>query len=71
MAKLTSAGRKKLKPSQFAGPGRSYPDEDKSHADDAKARASEMFNKGHISAAEKASIDRKADKVIARSKGKK
>lgn len=40
MAKLNTAERKKLKLSDFAGPGRTYPDEDLSHARDALARAS-------------------------------
>ena len=40
MAKLTAAARDKLKPSQFAGPGKTYPDEDLSHARDALSRVS-------------------------------
>ena len=32
MAKLTTAGRNKIASKNFAGPGRSYPVEDKSHA---------------------------------------
>lgn len=69
MAKLSSKSRDKLAKSKFAGPGRSYPVPDKSHAANAKARASEMENKGKISASEKARIDAKADKVL--DKGKK
>jgi hypothetical protein len=42
-------------------PGGRYPVEDKAHARDAKARASQAFNAGHLSAAEKARVDRKAD----------
>jgi hypothetical protein len=32
MAKLTTAGRNKIAGKNFAGPGRSYPVEDKNHA---------------------------------------
>ncbi len=65
MAKLTTKGRKRLKSSTFGMPGeRKYPMPDKSHAGNAKARASQQFNKGNLSAAEKAKIDRKADKIL-------
>lgn len=39
MAKLNAARRNKLPSKDFAGPGRSYPIEDKAHAKDALARA--------------------------------
>ena len=68
MAKLTSEARNKLSKSQFAGPDRSYPVNDASHARNAKARASEMENKGKLSPAMKSRIDAKADKVLARKK---
>lgn len=64
MAKLTSKERKKLPKSDFAGPDRSYPVNDKSHARAAKSRASEMESKGKISASTKAKIDAKADKKL-------
>lgn len=41
MAKLTTAGRDKIAPKNFAGPKKSYPIEDKSHARNALARVSE------------------------------
>ena len=41
MAKLTAAGRKKIPTKDFAGPARSYPIEDASHARNALARASQ------------------------------
>jgi hypothetical protein len=66
MAKLSTKARNKLSTSAFAGPGRSYPVEDASHARNAKARASEMANKGRISSAEKSRIDSKADRVLKR-----
>jgi len=41
-----------------------YPINDKAHAQNAKARASEMEHQGKISAATKAQIDRASDRVI-------
>ncbi len=41
MAKLTTAGRKRLRSSVFALPGRRYPIEDKNHARNALARVSQ------------------------------
>lgn len=38
MAKLTTAGRDKIAPKNFAGPNKSYPVEDKSHARNALSR---------------------------------
>ena len=37
---------------------------DKSHARNAKARASQQRKKGDLTAAEKAQIDRKADRIL-------
>ena len=69
MSKLTTNARKKLKPKQFALPkSRKYPMPDKSHAANAKTRASEMEHKGKISESTKEKIDTKANKVL---KGKK
>jgi hypothetical protein len=64
MAKLTSKERKTLPKKDFAGPGRSYPVENKSHARDAKARASEEEHKGKLSKSAENKIDRAADKVL-------
>lgn len=41
-----------------------YPMPDKAHAANAKARAYEEFNKGHLSAPQKAKIDAKANKIL-------
>ena len=54
MAKLSSKARKALPKSDFAGPNRSYPINDKSHARNALARASQ-----NASPSEEASIKRK------------
>lgn len=42
MSKLTSAARKAIPTKEFAGPKRSYPIPDKSHARNALARVSEF-----------------------------
>ena len=41
MSKLTAAQRKRIEPKDFAGPDKSYPIEDKSHARNALARVSQ------------------------------
>jgi hypothetical protein len=41
MAKLTTEERNKIPESEFALPGRRYPIEDKAHAQNARARASQ------------------------------
>jgi hypothetical protein len=65
MAKLTSKRRSKLPAATFALPEeRKYPINDKAHAQNAKARASEMEHQGRISASTKAKIDRASDRVI-------
>lgn len=71
MAELKAKTRNKLPKSEFGMPGeRKYPVPDKAHARNAKARASEMENKGKISESTKAKIDRKADKVLGKGKKK-
>lgn len=68
MAKLTTKKRNSLPKSDFAGADRSYPVNDKSHARNAKARASEMENKGKLSSSAKSKIDAKADRVLGKKK---
>lgn len=68
MAKLTTSARKKLSGANFALSGRRYPIEDKAHARDAKSRASREYHDGRLSAAEKATVDRKADAVLGKGK---
>lgn len=68
MAKLTAARRKRLPKAAFAGPDRSYPVPDRSHAANAKARASQAVRAGRMSPAAKAKIDAKADRVLKRGK---
>lgn len=66
MAKLTAAKRKKIPKSEFGMPGeKKYPMPDKSHAANAKARASQMVKKGKLSKSSEEKIDAKANKVLA------
>lgn len=69
MANLSSKSRNKLKDSTFGLPGeRKYPMPDKSHAGNAKARASQMVKAGKLSPAAKAKIDAKANKILGKGK---
>jgi hypothetical protein len=62
---LTAKKRKALATSTFGLPGeRKYPMPDKSHAANAKARASQMVSKGKLSPAAKAKIDAKANRIL-------
>ncbi len=63
MAKLTAKARKAIPTSKFAGPDRSYPIQDRSHAANAKARAAQF-----ASPALKKKIDAKANKVLGKKK---
>ncbi|HXJ64591.1 MAG TPA: hypothetical protein VNN79_12625 [Actinomycetota bacterium] len=71
MTKLTTRARKALPKSAFAGPGRSYPVPDESHAANAKARASQQRAAGRLSAAQEAKIDAKANRVLSKGRGSK
>ena len=65
MSELTPKRRDDLPAKDFAEPDkRAYPVEDKPHARNAKARASQAVKAGRMSAAEEARIDSKADKVL-------
>lgn len=64
MAKLNADKRKKLSDKEFAGPGRTYPIEDKAHARNAKARASQAQHEGRMSKAQERAIDAKADRKL-------
>ncbi len=61
MAKLTSSKRNSLPASTFAGPDRSYPVPDKSHAQNALARASQQVKAGNLSPSAAAKIRAKAN----------
>jgi hypothetical protein len=65
MAELSTKKRDKLPASDFGLPEeRKYPMPDKSHAANAKARASQQKDEGNLTAAEEAKIDRKADRIL-------
>ena len=61
MAKLTTPERNAMPASEFALPGGRFPIPDRSHAANAKARATQGYNAGTLSASQKATVDRKAD----------
>ena len=68
MAELDARKRHRLPAKDFAEPDkRAYPIEDKAHARNAKARASQAVQAGRMSKAEEGRIDRKADAVLGKS----
>lgn len=67
MAKLMAATRNALPAAKFGMPGaRKYPMPDKSHAANAKARATQQVAKGNLSPEMAAKIRMKANKVLGR-----
>lgn len=69
MGLLSTKSRNKLPASKFGEPGsRKYPMPDRSHAANAKARASQQVKKGNLSAGAKAAIDAKANKILGKGK---
>lgn len=71
MAKLSTKARNKLPASKFGQPSkRAYPMPDKSHAANAKARASQMVKAGKLSESQKSKIDAKANRILKKTKPK-
>jgi hypothetical protein len=65
MAELKQSTRNKLPAEKFGLPGsRRYPMPDKSHAGNAKARATQMVDAGKLSPAAAARIRAKADRIL-------
>ena len=65
MAKLKAATRNRIPSSEFGLPReRKYPMENPSHAVNAKARATQMENKGKLSASAAAKIKAKANRIL-------
>ena len=63
--KLDEKERKRIPASKFGLPGeRKYPMPDKSHAANAKARATQMVAKGKLSTAAAGRIRAKADRIL-------
>jgi len=69
MAKLTRQARDKLSKNEFAIPSkRKYPINDRSHAINAKARASQQVTKGNLSKSMEKKIDAKANRLLSKLK---
>lgn len=65
MSKLSAKDRAAIPSSQFGLPGkRAYPVEDKTHAANAKARATQQVKAGNLSPADKAKIDAAANRTL-------
>ena len=65
MATLSEKKRDNMPDSKFGLPEEhKYPMPDKSHARNAKARASQQEKKGNLTSSEMAKIDRKADRIL-------
>lgn len=65
MADLTAARRNKLPASKFGLPGsKKYPMPDRSHASNAKARATQQVKQGNLSPAAAAKIRAKANAIL-------
>ena len=64
MATLTAKKRNALPKSKFAGPDKSFPIQDKAHAANAKARATQAVNAGRMSESTASKIKAKANKVL-------
>lgn len=65
MAVLKAKARNKLPAAAFGLPGkRAYPLPDKTHATNAKARATQAVKAGRMSASTKAKIDAKANRIL-------
>ncbi len=65
MAVITTAKRKKISKKEFGLSGeKKYPMPDRAHAANAKARATQMVEKGKLSPSSKAKIDAKANKIL-------
>lgn len=69
MAKLTTKRRNNLPDSSFGLPKqRKYPINSRGHAINAKARATQMEDKGKLTSSQKAKIDAKANRYLEKHK---
>ena len=63
--KLTTVARHKIPAKLFGLPAqRKYPMPDRAHAANAKARASQQFDKGNLSASQKSKVDAAANRKL-------
>lgn len=69
MATLTTKARKAIPKKEFGLPAqKKYPMQDRAHAENAKARASQMEKAGKLSSSDKSKIDAKANKILKKGK---
>ncbi len=61
---MTAKTRNALPNSDFAGPNRSFPENDKKHARLALSGSTRSYNAGNISAGTKAKIDARAHRLL-------
>ena len=67
MSVLTASARHGLSKSSFGLPERrAYPMPDRSHAANAKARATQQFKRGNLSSEQRAAIFGKANRILGR-----
>jgi len=64
MAKLTTKQRKAMPQSEYALPGKRFPVEDRAHAGNAKARATQGVKAGTLSPSQAAKVTAAANKVL-------
>lgn len=65
MGLISSGARKAMPSSDFGLPAkRAYPMNDRSHAANAKARATQQLHAGNLSPSQKAQIDAKANRIL-------
>lgn len=65
MGRLNAEERREVPTREFGLPGqRKYPMPDRSHAENAKARATQMVKRGKLSAASAAKIRSKANRLL-------
>ncbi len=69
MARLTTKQRNKLPNSAFAGPGRSFPVNDKVHAEKALQLAPKSRKAGNISPMQEAMIEKRARTALRTGRG--
>lgn len=70
MGKLTTKARKNMPQSEFALPGKRYPVNDRAHAANAKARATQAHDKGLLSSSQLSTVNAAANKVLGKGKKK-
>ena len=68
MSKLSTAARKELPASKFAGPGRSFPIEDKVHAEKALQLEPRAEAAGHLTSEQGARVKRLAHAMLKKGK---